>query len=365
MNSTIQKKTGKMLARRIAAVTLAVMTTVVSVLPSQVNAASKNSVKDYLVSENNYANTMNTVVEPYINAYKQTGYITGEKNASLYYEKFIANNAKGTVVISHGLGENLEKYEEMIYYFLNMGYSVYGMEHRGHSRSGRLGIDDTQVHVEKFDYYLEDLKTFLDEVVVPEAGNDKLYMFAHSMGGGIGTRFLEKYTQYFDAAILSAPMHEINSGKIPPFFAKMLAHGASITSLANKYVAGQGPYEDPYDFANGNTTSEARYARSWQIRQDNEAYQMGGSSYKWLSECFYATEKMTSYSEARKVKIPVLLFQAGKDTLVEDGGQNKFVRYAKNCKLVRYAYGKHELWNENDEILRDYLNKVFNFLGEN
>ena len=74
-----------MLARRIATVTLAVMTTVVSVLPSQVNAASKNSVKDYLVSENNYANTMNTVVEPYINAYKQTGYITGEKNASLYY----------------------------------------------------------------------------------------------------------------------------------------------------------------------------------------------------------------------------------------------------------------------------------------
>ncbi|WP_330376022.1 MULTISPECIES: hypothetical protein [Terrisporobacter] len=34
-------------------------------------------------------------------------------------------------------------------------------------------------------------------------GNDNLYLFAHSMGGAIGGLFLEKYNDYFHAAILN------------------------------------------------------------------------------------------------------------------------------------------------------------------
>lgn len=349
----------KVVAGALAAITL------VSAMSATADAAKAKTVSDIFISENEFAETMESVVVPYLDQYKKTGYITGKKKAKLYYETYVQENAKGTIVISHGLTESLEKYDEMIYYFLNMGYNVYGMEHRGHSRSGRLGRDAYQVNVEDFSYYFKDLKTFLDEVVVPQATKKNLYLFAHSMGGGIATRFLEEYPKYFQAAILSAPMLEIQSGNVPPFFAKLLAHGLSITPFADKYIMGQGVYTGEYDFTNCNTSSEARYKRNWEIRQNNSILQMGGSSYQWLSECYHATITATSLFEASKVKVPVILFQAGKDTLVGDSGQNKFAKYAKNCTLVRYDNAKHEIYGESDEILFDYLNKVFTFLGNN
>ena len=36
------------------------------------------------------------------------------------------------------------------------------------------------------------------------------------MGGAIGAKFLEDYPEYFDRAVLSSPMLEINTGKICP-----------------------------------------------------------------------------------------------------------------------------------------------------
>lgn len=363
MKKTALFKGTKRAFTKAAAAVLAVATLITAV-PANVNAQTK-SIQDFYIKEENFKATMADVVEPYLDQYKQTGFVTGNKNASLYYEKYVLENAKGTVVISHGNGENLEKFDEMIYYFLNMGYSVYGMEHRGHSRSGRLGSDSSQINVESFSYYFKDLKIFLDQIVVPEAGKENLYMFAHSMGGGIGARFLQTYPGYFKAAILSAPMLEIQSGNIPSFFAKLLAHGVSITPWKDKYVMGHGPYTSDYNFEGCHTQSEVRYARAWETRVNNPELQMGGNSYQWLSEAYHATNMATCPINAAKVKIPVLLFQAGKDTLVGDAGQKKFARYAKNCKLVRYAAGKHELWNETDEILPDYLNKVFNFLAEN
>ncbi|MDO5292512.1 MAG: alpha/beta hydrolase [bacterium] len=350
--------------KKFAAATLAAVT-LVTALPSQAFAAKATTIQDIYISENSYAETMDSVVEPYIEAYKKTGYLTGEKKVSLYYETYAKENAKGTVVISHGKGENLEKYDEMIYYFLNMGYSVYGMEHRGHSRSGRLGIDETQVSVDSFDNYCKDLKKFVDQVVIPQAGSDNLYLFAHSMGGGIGARFLEKYTNVFDAAILSAPMLEINSGSIPPFFAKLLAHGLSITPYENKYIPGAGPFNATYNFDGAHTRSEVRYTRAWETRIANPELQMGGNSYQWLSEAYYAAAKATSILEASKVKIPVLLFQAGQDTLVEDGGQKTFAKYAKNCTIIRFEDAKHEMYAEKDVVLSIYLDRVFTFLENN
>lgn len=350
--------------KKTIAMLLAVTAVTANVSGAQVHAGTKPSFEDIYVTEDKYEDELQSTVVSYIEQYKETGYITGRKGMQLYYQKFTLEDARGTIVISHGLGENLERYQEMIYYYLNMGYSVYGMEHRGHSRSGRLGIDDTMVSIDSFDNYYKDLKTFMDQVVVPEAGNENLYLFAHSMGGGIGARFLQEYPGYFKAAVLSAPMLEIQSGNIPSFFAKLIAHGASITPWKNKYVIGKKPWDDTYDFENANTNSEVRYRMGWRVMVENPELRMGGVSYQWLSESYNAALVASSIVKASKVEIPVLLFQAGKDTLVGDDGQNKFARYAKNCKKVRYAAAKHTLYLAEDEVLHDYYKKIFAFLEE-
>lgn len=344
---------------------LTMVAIVITLFPSSAMAAGKRSVdsiESIHISENNYSESMREV-EAFLDTMLQTGYITGEKNVSLYYEKYVVPNANGTIVISHGFTENLEKYNEMIYYFVNMGYSVYAMEHRGHSRSGRLGIDEYQVHVEKFDYYVSDLKKFLDKVVVPEASKDNLYLFAHSMGGGVGVQFLEQHTGYFDAAILNAPMLEVNSGTIPSWLAKALSIGASYTKYATQYVLGQGPYDENAKVDLSASSSFNRCEYIWGSRINNKELRMGGASYNWASECYKATFKITLPCQAKKVKIPVLLFQAGNDAYVKAGGQNKFAKYAKDCTIVRFDNAKHEIFLETDDIQVQFLNRVFDFLA--
>lgn len=175
------------------------------------------------ISHSKYKEDMINKVEPYLKKKLENGYIIGEKGLKLYYEKFICENAKANIVICHGFGECTEKYYELIYYFINEGYSVFIIEHRGNARSQRLGIDDYQISVDKFSYYIEDFKKFIDEVVIPNGNDKKLLLFAHSMGGAIGTMFLERYQEYFSGAVLSAPMHEINTGKVPKFVATSIA----------------------------------------------------------------------------------------------------------------------------------------------
>ena len=66
-------------------------------------------------------------VERKLNVKKESGYFKGCNNISIYYEKFIVENEKGSIVISHGFTEVIDKYNEIIYYFKKNGYSVFAM----------------------------------------------------------------------------------------------------------------------------------------------------------------------------------------------------------------------------------------------
>ena len=110
-----------------------------------------------IIQENEYLDTMKNEVEPYLKAHCREGYIPGaediyhEKNGiigKIHVKRYLADDPKGVVVISHGFTEGAPKYEEMIYYFLQAGYHVYMPEHMGHGQSYRLTADPSLVHLE-------------------------------------------------------------------------------------------------------------------------------------------------------------------------------------------------------------------------
>lgn len=333
--------------------------------------AEENSIT-YLsgnfISEDNYSTEMDNEVVPYLDKIVQTGYIQGENEQELYYEKYIVPEAKATIVISHGFTEYTGKFKELIYYFLKNNYSVYILEHRGHGHSGSLGKeDDTEINVDSYDSYVSDFKTFLDEIVIPNQKEDqKLFLYAHSMGGCIGTMFLEKYPEYFNAAILSSPMLTINTGSYPHFVAEAIAAVMNFVGQGDDYVFGQGKYDSKLDVNSSGTSSEQRYSYIKNRLNNEDSYaQRGGGSFQWLREGFISTEEAVDEENASKVEIPVLLFQAENDSLVEPEGQDEFQKYAKNCTLERIMDSKHEIYRENDEILKGYLDKVFDFYQSN
>jgi lysophospholipase len=323
---------------------------------------TESSLDNIYISENNYTEDMEKTVEPYINGRLESGYVDGDEGVKLYYEKYKVDNPKGNIVLCHGYTENLERYHELIYYFMKNGYNVFGIEHRGHGRSGTLGIEDkTQLNVGNFNQYVTDFKVFMDEVVMPNNDGKKMLLFAHSMGGAIGTKFLEDYPDYFNGAVLNAPMLEVHTGNIPKFLADIIVSFQVAIGNGGKYVIGKGPYTSQYNPDKIGTSSVKRYEYSHNITDKNEELQRGGASYNWTSEAFKATKEIIKKDNASKVEIPVLLFQAGKDTYVKPEGQNKFAEGAKNCKIIKIDDSRHEIYLEKDEIQKPYLEQVLDF----
>ena len=63
----------------------------------------------------------------------------------------------------------------------------------------------------------------------------------------------------------------------------------------------------------------------------------------------------------KKIDIPVVLFQAQRDTLVYPRPQERFIRRLPQGKLIRVPGAKHETYRCGNNILRPYLNKVLKF----
>lgn len=323
------------------------------------------SGNNIFISQKNYREEMRNKVEPYLKERLKHGYITGENNVKLYYEKFIVENSKASIVICHGFGEFTEKYYELIYYFIKARYSVFIIEHRGHGRSQRLGIDNSQINVEMFDYYIQDFKKFMDEVVIPSSNNKKLLLFAHSMGGAIATAFLEKYNNYFKAAVLSSPMHGINTGKAPKILAKFVSMTMKLCGNEMKYLPGQVPYNKKKFFPSKSTSCKERYEYLYEKIKNNKEYHNGGTSALWYLESSKATKMITRKENISKIDIPILLFQAEFDNHVIPKAQDKFAAYAKNCELIHVKGSMHGTYFERDDILFSIFHKVLSFYGIN
>src|SRR4051812_6688754 len=188
-----------------------------------------------------------------------------DQRIRIAYRRFPVPNEKGAIVISSGRTESMLIYQELIWDLNNHGYSVYIHDHRGQGLSGRLLDESQKSYIDKFDFYVADLKTSHDTVVEPNRASrtpPRLFLLAHSMGGGIASLYIEKYTHDFDAAALVTPMH---APKMPT----IAVPGARVLSflVPTHYALGQQGYV-ARDFIDTNadlTHSRTRFERIKEI----------------------------------------------------------------------------------------------------
>jgi len=126
------------------------------------------------------------------------GEFKGHKNLALYYQCWLpAKRPKAVLLVVHGFAEHSGRYINLVNHFVPKGYAVYGLDHRGHGKSEGL-----QGYVERFSYYLGDLKIFFD-IIRGKHGNTKIFIIGHSMGGTIATAYAVHHQDEFDGLILS------------------------------------------------------------------------------------------------------------------------------------------------------------------
>ncbi len=285
-------------------------------------------------------------------------YFIGKDKIKIAYKIFIVPNAKANIVISSGRTEGMIKYKELIYDLNRNGYSVYIHDHRGQGFSSRV-LDDSQIgHVKDFSYYVEDMKSFVEKIVVKDK---KIILLGHSMGGAIASLYIEKYIYDFDALILSSPMHQ------PAFISLTMSDVMCylIEKRENdidKYILGESSYDDEQVSFRENilTHSPERFAISNIEYAKYPQTKLGGPSVRWVKEaCIWSAK---SIQMASKIKIPVLLMQAEQDQIVNLKPQEEFCKsISELCRGIKIDGAYHELFVEKDEIRNRIMTAMFDF----
>ena len=314
------------------------------------------------VSETNYAQTMETVVEPFLAAIRTKTTFPSFDGAEIGYEAYPAENAVGTVVIVHGYTESAEKFREMSYYYLMMGLNVFAIDNRGHGNSFRRNPDDPQtVTVGRFEDYVEDLQTFVTTVVKPAYPDLPLYVYAHSMGGAITVQHLQTYPGVFERAILSAPMIMPHM-PLPIPAAKALADTFILLGKGDERVFVFHGFNPDATYENSNDTSKARFDYYHAKRLANPLLQTASASYRWVAEAAKVTKKNLDPKRNAKIQIPVLLFQPEEDHSVVSEKEDVFIAMVRFGRIVKLRGCRHEIYASVDDTLLKYLQAIEAFL---
>ncbi len=316
--------------------------------------------EDIFFKEQDFANAMQGTILPFLNEHVSEGYFENKDGLRLHYQSFVNPNEVASIVVCHGYCEFATKYNETIYYFYQMGYSVFVLEHRGHGFSDREVEGYSKVHINHFEDYISDFNEFIEKIVKAESLTEKLILFAHSMGGGIGALYLEQYPKVFEKAILSSPMIQLNTGSTNKFVLALLRAISYVPFISKRYIPGQHDYNHVFKYPRCSALSKARYTFTYNEREREPHYQTNGCTYGWSREAFNVSKKILK--NADKIEIPVIIMQASQDALVTPEAQNAFSRLVKDSQLRRFVGSKHEIFNATDDIILEYYTALFRLI---
>lgn len=280
----------------------------------------------------------------------------------------IKTGQPNAIVISQGRNESVLKYKELAFDLNKQGYDIFLIDHRGQGFSSRLGGDAHRGHIQEFEHYVTDLSTFVDSLQLTTHYQSR-FLLAHSMGGTINALYLEQQQHPFNASAFFSPMFSINLAPLPYFIAKIISYISDLicswfSDLAC-YAPGVGPYFSRSFEGNDLTSSAKRYHSAVNTFDLVSETQLGGPTMRWINKSLFATEKAINHAE--RIDIPLLVIQAGADSIVTAQGQKAFFNNSKQCvgnQFMRIENAKHELLLEQDKYRIPAINKALDFFQQ-
>ena len=248
--------------------------------------------------------------------------------------------ARGTVLIVHGLGEHIGRYEHVASRLCDWGFEVVGYDHRGHGLSqgprGGLRRDGD---------LLDDLARILDRVREESPG--PIVLLGHSMGGQVAARFVAGRMRPVDALVLSSPALDVGLSAFHRRLLRLmlalapdlgLPNGLDADFISHDREVVRAYRSDP--LVHGKVT--ARLVR---------AIVDGGAA---------------ALEAAAQWQVSTLLMWAGADRLVAPRGSAGFAAKAPPERVQSHCFETlyHELFNEPEKeqvfaMLRDWLDQRF------
>ena len=118
-------------------------------------------------------------------------------------------DARRAVVIAHGYGEHIGRYEHVAARLTQAGYVVYGLDHHGHGQSaGKRGKVSLRVAVSDLDQLI---------VTIAKQRHPELpqFLLGHSMGGCIALCYSMRHQDRLHGLLLSGPLAALDAAPAP------------------------------------------------------------------------------------------------------------------------------------------------------
>ena len=245
---------------------------------------------------------------------------------------------RGVVLLVHGLGEHIGRYQELADQLNAWGFAVRGYDQHGHGHSagarGALPEDDR---------LLTDLAAVIDDTHRRMDGRLPLIVLGHSMGGLVAARGVSLALRRVDALVLSSPALDVGKGAPLRALVRVLARVAPGLRLGNGIDARR-------------LSHDAAAVQAYQA----DPLVHDRISVRLAHFMFGAGPAVIAC--APRWPVPTLLLYAGQDAAVRPAGSAAFARAAPPAQVTAQAFPAHfhEIFNEQDRApvfsaLHDWL----------
>lgn len=271
-------------------------------------------------------------------------HLQADDGTALWLRRWPQANARGRVVIVHGLGEHGGRYAWLAQALNTLGWAVFAHDLRGHGRSA-----GSRGRLRRTDDPLRDLAVVLD--VARAEGGGPLLLLGHSLGGAIAARFVAEglapdpaaWHRPVDALVLSSP-----------------ALDPGLNAAQKLLLALLGPLAPNLAVHNGLKhewiSRDADVVRAY--RDDPLVHDRVSAR---LVRCLLDAGA-TVLQHAPRWRVPTLLLYAGSDRCVAPRGSAAFAAAAPAAVVTTQAFAPlyHEIFNEPERdavfgVLRDWL----------
>lgn len=260
----------------------------------------------------------------------------------------VGSKPRGTVVVSPGRTEPIEKYFELIGNLLARGWCVLAHDWRGQGLSARLLPDRLKGHARAVEEFLDDYARLLD--AYDEVAPKPWIMIGHSMGGALNLASLQAGETRFGGAILSAPMLRIRTGKRSMWSVKLAVRWNLRHGKAGDYVLDEpdDPFEHTFE-KDALTTDESRYELWRQQLYACPHLAVGGPTWGWLAFALDIGERCLKPKALKAVRVPVCVVQPADDDRVWKQTNKWAAKRLGRGRYVEVGGSKHEVIMETDE----------------
>lgn len=248
-------------------------------------------------------------------------------------------NTRAVIVMVHGIGEHIKRYSYLADLFSKEGIAFTGVDLPGHGRSdGRRG------NIKSYKL-LEEMITIMIDSCRKTFPGIPVYLYGHSLGGGIVLDYILRVNPRIKGAIVTSPWLRLSFE--PPKIKVILA------ALMKNLVPG---LVQP----TGLNVSHISHDENVIENYKTDPLVHDKCSVSLYNEAMNAAKY--SLEHASELKIPTLLIHGSDDMINSPEGSREFAEKSDKVKLKIWEGGYHELHNElfKDDVFRYILSWINN-----